>query len=74
VITGEGRLDHQSGAGKLVSEVALRARHAGVDCHAVVGSDALDPSGATAIGLASVIEAPTLKAIELAGRRLAEII
>ena len=38
VVTGEGRLDSQSLAGKLVSEVATRARQAGVPCHAIVGT------------------------------------
>lgn len=37
VITGEGRIDHQSLVGKLISEAATRARQAGVPCHVVVG-------------------------------------
>jgi glycerate kinase len=73
VITGEGRLDHQSLAGKLVSEVALRAQRAGVPCHAVVGTSALNESDATKIELASITAASTLEAIVAAGRLLAEI-
>lgn len=38
VITGEGRLDHQTAAGKAPAEVASRARRAGVRCVAVAGS------------------------------------
>ena len=38
VITGEGRLDSQTAAGKAPAEVALRARRAGVPCVAVCGS------------------------------------
>src|SRR5205085_5451746 len=33
VVTGEGRLDQESLNGKAVSEVATRARQAGVPCH-----------------------------------------
>jgi glycerate kinase len=42
VVTGEGRLDTQTLAGKTVFEVATRARKAGVPCYAVVGRDDLD--------------------------------
>jgi glycerate kinase len=42
VVTGEGRLDEGTLAGKVVFEVATRTRQAGVPCYAVVGSDALD--------------------------------
>ena len=38
VVTGEGKLDQQSLAGKVVSEVSTRARQAGVPCHAIVGT------------------------------------
>ena len=42
VVTGEGRLDEQTLAGKTVFEVATRARQGGVPCYAVVGRDELD--------------------------------
>jgi glycerate kinase len=42
VVTGEGRLDEQTLAGKAVFEVATRCRQGGVPCYAVVGVDALD--------------------------------
>jgi glycerate kinase len=42
VVTGEGRLDEQTVGGKLLFEVATRARQGGVPCYAVVGADALD--------------------------------
>lgn len=74
VVTGEGRLDQQSLAGKLVSEVASRARQAGVPCHAVVGSRELDAFGARVLDLQAVIEASTVAEIEAAGRRLAELV
>ena len=37
VVTGEGSLDSQSLQGKIVGEVATRARQGGVACHAIVG-------------------------------------
>jgi glycerate 2-kinase len=74
VITGEGRLDRQSLAGKLVSEVAARAQHAATPCHAVVGTLALDRADTIELGLGEVVEASTPAALEQAGRRLAEII
>jgi glycerate 2-kinase len=42
VVTGEGRLDEQTLAGKAVFEVATRCRQGGVPCYAVVGSDGFD--------------------------------
>ncbi len=57
VVTGEGRLDSQSLAGKALSEVAVRARQAGVPCHAIVGSRDLDTFGARILDLQAIIEA-----------------
>lgn len=74
VVTGEGRLDQQSLAGKLVSEVATRARQAGVPCHAVVGSSELDAFGLRVLDLQVVLEAGTRRALTAAGRRLAGLI
>lgn len=45
VVTGEGRLDEQTLAGKVVFEIATRCRQGGVPCYAVVGSDGLDAFG-----------------------------
>jgi glycerate 2-kinase len=59
VVTGEGRLDEQTLAGKAVGEVATRCRQAGVWCHAVVGSNALDAFSIRLLDLASVSEAGT---------------
>jgi glycerate kinase len=74
VIAGEGRLDSQSLAGKAVSEVATRARQAGVPCYAVVGSSALDAFGRRILDLEAVIEAGTPAELEHAGRRLAQLL
>lgn len=74
VVTGEGRLDMQSLVGKVVSEVATRARQSGVPCHAIVGSRELDSMGARILDLDRVIEASTVKELEAAGRSLAEVL
>jgi glycerate 2-kinase len=71
VVTGEGRLDEQTLAGKAVGEVATRCRQAGVGCHAVVGQDALPPFLARVLDLQTIAEARTLDEIEAAGRGLA---
>jgi glycerate kinase len=71
VVTGEGRLDMQSLAGKVVSEVATRARQSGVPCHAIVGSRELDSMGARILDLDRVIEASTVQELEAAGTALA---
>jgi glycerate kinase len=74
VVTGEGRLDQQSLAGKAVSEVATRARQAGVPCHAIVGQRDLDSFGARVLDLQAVLEAGTRARLRAAGRRLADLI
>ncbi|HKP90767.1 MAG TPA: glycerate kinase, partial [Thermoleophilaceae bacterium] len=73
VVTGEGRLDDQTLAGKAVGEVATRCRQAGVACHAVVGSEHLDAFRERLIDLSSVTEAGTVRALRAAGRRLAAV-
>ena len=74
VVTGEGRLDMQSLVGKVVSEVATRARQSGVPCHAIVGSRELDSMGARILDLDRVIEASTGQELEAAGTALAEVL
>ena len=73
VVTGEGRLDAQTLAGKAVAEVATRCRQSGVACHAVVGQNELDLFRRRLLDLATVVEAGTPAALEAAGERLAEI-
>jgi glycerate kinase len=72
VVTGEGRFDEQSLVGKLVSEVAARARRAGVRCHVVCGQRALDGRHARRMALGRIIEASTAAELRAAGRTLAE--
>ena len=73
VVTGEGRLDEGTLAGKVVGEVATRCRQTGVACHAVVGQDALDGFLERLIDLSTVTEAGTERRLRTAGRRLAEL-
>jgi glycerate kinase len=69
-ITGEGSLDDQTAAGKVVAEIAERCLATGTPCRAVVGRNSLGPG---ALGLARVVEAQTLQEIEAAGRSLATL-
>jgi glycerate kinase len=74
VITGEGRFDEQSLVGKLVSEIATRARQGGVPCHVVAGTLALDTMGARVLDLERVLQASTRGELVAAGRELAAVI
>jgi len=74
VVTGEGCLDEQSLVGKLVSEVATRARQSGVPCHVVCGTRRLDAMGARVLDLERVIEATNVEELRAAGRELAELV
>jgi glycerate 2-kinase len=71
VVTGEGSLDHQTLAGKAAGEVATRCRQSGVACHAVVGTNAMDPFEIRLLDLASVREAGTRAKLRRAGLDLA---
>ena len=72
VVTGEGRLDATTLAGKVVSEVARRARRACVPAHAVVGRNATTPADRRALGLASIREASTAAELAAAAAQLAD--
>jgi glycerate kinase len=74
VVAGEGRLDAQTLQGKVAGEIATRARQAGVPCHAIVGTSALDAFGRRMLDLQRVLEAPTLEAVERAAGELAEVL
>jgi glycerate 2-kinase len=74
VVTGEGKLDQQSLAGKLVSEIATRARQSGVPCYAIVGERELDSFGERVLDLQVVLEAGTPTQLRAAGRELAKVL
>ncbi|TJY69630.1 glycerate kinase [Arthrobacter sp. CAU 1506] len=69
IVVGEGRLDSQTGQGKIIS--AILARNPGKPVHAVVGSVSPDLGG-YAENFASIIVASDADAMRAAGARLAE--
>jgi glycerate kinase len=70
VVTGEGALDEQTGEGKLVSELAARARRFGVPVVAVAGRSDVSADQAQAWGIAHVVCAGTPEQLRNAGRRV----
>jgi glycerate 2-kinase len=72
VITGEGRLDEQTLQGKVVAEVATRARQRGVPCNAIVGKAELDRFARRLLDLDNVVEATTLEEVERAAQALGD--
>lgn len=70
VVVGEGRLDATTLEGKVAGELAFRARQAGVPCHAIVGSRAIDAFDVRILDLQAVLEAGSLEEIERAGAAL----
>ena len=59
VITGEGRIDAQTGFGKTALGVARRAEAAGVSCIAVGGG--VEPDGIAALGAVSAVAVPVVE-------------
>jgi glycerate 2-kinase len=74
VVVGEARLDRGTLAGRIAGEVAIRARQAGVPCHAVVARNALDPFDVRVLDLQAIVEAATVEQLEAAGERLASFL
>jgi glycerate kinase len=70
VIVGEGRLDATTLEGKIAGEIATRARQAGVPCHAIVGSNAIDRFSARILDLQVILEASTKEELQQAGKEL----
>lgn len=71
VIVGERRLERATLRGRVVGEIATRARQSGVPCHAVAGSDAIDRFDARILDLQAILEASTVAELEAAGEALA---
>ena len=57
--------------GKIAGEIAVRARQAGVPCHAVCGQNALSPFDQRILDIQQIREATTLSELESAGESLA---
>jgi glycerate kinase len=71
VIVGAGRLERATLRGRVTGEIATRARQAGVPCHAVAGTDAIDRFDARILDLQAILEATTVAELEAAGEALA---
>jgi glycerate 2-kinase len=71
VVVGEARLDDHTLRGGVAGEIATRARQAGVPCHAVARTNAIDPFDARILDLQAILTAGTVDEIEAAGEALA---
>lgn len=71
VVVGEPRLDHGTLRGRVAGEIAVRARQAGVPCHAVTAAAAIDRFDARILDLQAIVEATTIAGLEAAGEALA---
>jgi glycerate kinase len=75
VVIAAAHLDHETLLrGDAVSEIATRARQAGVPCYAVAGSDELDLFEARILDLQVVLEARGESGLRSAGRKLAGMV
>jgi glycerate 2-kinase len=68
-LSGEGRFDSQSLAGKIVGEIASRCARAGKPLHLIVGENGF--GGHLPAAISSVTEARTLKEIQIASSGIA---
>jgi glycerate kinase len=71
VVVGEARLDRGTLAGRVAGEVAIRARQAGVPCHAIAREHAIDRFDARILDLQAIVEAASVEELEAAGERIA---
>ena len=55
VVTGEGKIDSQSGSGKVVGHLATLAKKYGLDCIAFCGSTELDEIAIRSLGVKKII-------------------
>jgi len=71
VVVGEARLDRATLGGRVAGEIAIRARQAGIPCHAVVMRNAIERFDARILDVQGIVEASTVAELEAAGERLA---
>ena len=74
LVVAEAVLDRGTLEGRVTGELAVRARQAGVPCHAIAGRDALDPFDGRILDLQHVLEAGDLAGLERAGRDLGALL
>jgi glycerate kinase len=70
----EGTLLIDGRTGGTTFEIATRARQAGVPAYAVTRENALDPFDARILDLQVIVEAPDVRALRRAGKRLAGLV
>jgi glycerate 2-kinase len=71
VVSGEGRIDHQSTMGKIVGEIGTRSHAARVALIAVVGRNDLSRDAAQSFGLDTILEATDVSQMVEAGQQIA---
>jgi hypothetical protein len=74
VVIGAERLEEGTLAGSVTFEIATRARQSGVPAYAVTAEDELAAFDARILDLQVVLPASSQRALELTGRKLAEIV
>jgi len=74
LVVGTGRLDERALRGAVEGELAVRARQAGVPCHAVVGQNALDLFSTRILDLQRIVTASSAAGLEDASAGLADVI
>jgi len=74
LVVGTGRLDERALRGAVEGELAVRARQAGVPCHAVVGANALDLFATRILDLQRIVLAADAAGLEAAAGALAEVL
>jgi glycerate kinase len=71
VVVGDATLDAGMLAGRVSGEIAVRARQAGIPCHAVGVRCALEPFDVRILDLQAVLTAESVEELEAAGEELA---
>lgn len=74
VVIACAHLHDRTLAGSVAFEAATRARQAGVPAYAVTGHNELDPFEARIVDLQVIIEASTLRALDVAGKKLSTFV
>jgi glycerate kinase len=74
VVVGEGRMDATTLEGKIAGEIAVRARQAGVPCHAIVAQNGIDRFSQRILDVQVILEAGTPAQLQAAGETLGNLL
>jgi glycerate kinase len=74
VVIAAARLEERTLAGSLTFEIATRARQSGVPAYAVTAENRLDAFDARILDLQVILEARGARSLEVAGRKLADVV